>query len=93
MHESRTNEVNQFQLIPTGGSLEAEIIGLDLSRPLDDEIAGLVRRALLDHCVLYFRNQQITERRQVRFSSYFGSPVEHVRDQPDRPIMLAGDDR
>jgi taurine dioxygenase len=86
MNESRTNEVNPVQVIPTGGSLGAEITGLDLSHPLDDETAGLVRRALLDHCVIYFRDQQITEPQQVRFTSYFGSPVEHIRDQPDRPV-------
>jgi taurine dioxygenase len=35
---------------------------------------------------LFFRNQHISEADQVRFTSYFGRPVEHVREQPDRPI-------
>ena len=55
MNESRTNEVNQVQVVPAGGSLGAEIAGLDLSQPLDDEMAGLVRRALPDgDCLLFF---------------------------------------
>ena len=45
-----------------------------------------LRRALLDHCVLVFRDQAISEEDQVRFTGYFGRPVEHVRRQPDRPV-------
>jgi len=80
------NNVVRLQIVPTGGALGAEIRGLDLSRALSQETAQDLHRALLDHCVLFFRNQYISEADQVRFTSYFGQPVEHVREQPDRPI-------
>lgn len=80
------NSVAQLQVIPTGGVLGAEIQGLDLAHPLGHKTIQRLQQALLDHCVLFFRRQQISESDQVRFTSYFGRPVEHVREQPDRPV-------
>ena len=77
---------NEVQIIPTGGALGAEVWGLDLRYPLSAEIVSDLRAAFLDRCVLLFRDQQISEEDQVRFSRYFGHPVPHVREQPDRPI-------
>lgn len=34
----------------------------------------------------FFRNQSIIEQRQVDFTRHFGIPVEHVREQRDRPV-------
>ena len=77
---------DRVEVIPSGGALGAEIRGLDLRLPLDAGTVGQLRRALLDHCVLVFRGQPISEADQVRFTGYFGRPVEHVRRQPDRPV-------
>ena len=73
-------------MIPSGGALGAEIRGLNLRQALDAATVAEIRRALLDHCVLVFRDQAIGEEDQVRFTGYFGRPVEHVRRQPDRPV-------
>ena len=81
-----SNPVERLQVIASGGALGAQIKGLDLSRPLSDELIAAVRRTLLDHCVLVFRDQEISEENQVRFTNYFGRAVEHVREQLDRPI-------
>ena len=78
--------MNPFQVKPTGGALGAEIRGLDLSRELDSDTVSTLRAAFLEHCVLYYRDQQISQRDLVRFTRYFGDPVPHVRPQPDRPI-------
>ena len=75
-----------MQLIPTGGALGAEIRRLDLTQPLSVEIVTRIRKALLEHCVVFFRSQRISEEDQVRFTGYFGTPVEHVRKQPERPV-------
>src|SRR5437762_1558793 len=74
------------EVIPTSAILGAEVRGLDLSQPLSDSEIAQVHRALLDHCVVFFRNQRISEEQQVRFTSYFGRPEVHVRAQPDRPV-------
>ena len=71
-------------VIPTGGALSAEIKDLDLSQPLSGDAIRTVQQALLDHCVVFFRNQTLTEENQIRFTNYFGQTVEHVRKQPDR---------
>jgi taurine dioxygenase len=83
---SALHPADQLRVLPTGGALGAEIQGLDLTHPLDRETVQYLQQALLDHCVLFFRRQQLSESDQVRFTSHFGRPIEHVREQPDRPI-------
>ena len=39
---------------PISGALGAEISGVDLSRPLDDATFTEIRKAFLDHCVIFF---------------------------------------
>jgi taurine dioxygenase len=73
-------------VVPSGGALGAEVSGLHLHRPLPQDVVDQLRTALLEYCVLVFRGQAISEEEQVRFTSYFGRPVEHVRDQPNRPV-------
>lgn len=75
-----------MEILPADAPLGAEIRGLDLSRPLDDDTVGRVRQALLDYCVLVFRGQRISDEDQVRFTRHFGTPVEHVRKQRDRRV-------
>ncbi len=78
--------MNPLQIITTGGALGAEIRGLDLRRGLDADTVRTLRAAFLEHCVLYYRDQQISQQDLVRFTRHFGKPVAHVRPQPDRPI-------
>jgi taurine dioxygenase len=60
---------------PLTAAIGAEITGVDLREPLDDEQLGTVRRALLDHLVIFLRDQDIGLADQVRFSEYFGSII------------------
>ena len=83
---SKPNAVEEMTVIPTGAALGAEVRGLDLSNPLPRETAAAVRRALLDHCVIFFREQDLGDEDQVRFTNYFGKAEVHVRDMPDRPV-------
>jgi len=62
---------------PVAGALGAEISGVDLSRPLDAETVATIRRALLDHLVIFFRDQQFEPGSYMRFASYFGTPAEY----------------
>ena len=71
-------------IIPSGGALGAEIQGLDLSKPPTPDTIQSIHQALLDHCVVYFRDQDLSEEDQVRFTNYFGRAVEHVRKQRER---------
>lgn len=72
--------------------LGAEIVGLDLSRPLDDATFGEVRKAFLDsEGVLILRDQRITPEQHIAFSRRFGPLMIHVLRQfllPGHPEIL-----
>jgi taurine dioxygenase len=69
----------------------AEVIGLDLSRPLSDADFARLHRAHLDHHVLVFREMAITPQQQVDFSRRFGPLQRHVLSNfalPGHPEVL-----
>jgi taurine dioxygenase len=72
---------SQFEIVPFDAPLGAEIVGLELNRPLDDAVFSRIHRAHLDHHVLVFRDQRITPSQQVAFSRRFGPLQIHVLRQ------------
>src|SRR5690242_2776619 len=60
------------QVIPTGAALGAEIRGVDLARPMDDDTFAAIERAFDEHGVIFFRDQHITPPQQVAFTRRFG---------------------
>jgi taurine dioxygenase len=76
---------------PLSYGLGAEIRGVDLSRPLDADTVGAIRRAWLDHGVLLFRDQDISPEDHIRFSRHFGPvedyPLVHYR-HPEHPEIF-----
>jgi taurine dioxygenase len=70
-----------FTVRPFSAAVGAEIIGLDLSRPLNDGDFARVHRAHLDHNVVVFRDQRITPQQQIDFSRRFGVLQIHVLKQ------------
>ena len=60
---------------PASGALGAEISGLDLSQPLDDDLFAGIRQAFHDHLVLCFRDQRLGPAEHLAFTRRFG-PVE-----------------
>lgn len=75
-----------FEVRPLAGNVGAEIIGLDLTRPLGDADFARVHRAHLDYHVVIFRDQRITPAQQIEFSRRFGVLQIHVLKQ----FLLAG---
>ncbi|MEB8055599.1 MULTISPECIES: TauD/TfdA dioxygenase family protein [Pseudomonas] len=70
-----------FEVHPFAGAVGAEVIGLDLSRPLNAQDFARIHRAHLDHHVLVFRDQCITPEQQIAFSRRFGELQIHVLKQ------------
>jgi taurine dioxygenase len=68
---------NAIRVDPIAGALGAEIAGVDLSRPLSAETVSELRRALLDHLVLFFRDQQLTPGQLLEVARRFGTPIEY----------------
>ena len=58
-------------VFPTGVSLAAEIRGVDL-RTIDDAAFAAIHRAWLDHLVLLFRGQSLSDDDLIAFSRRFG---------------------
>jgi taurine dioxygenase len=63
---------------PLSSSVGAEIGGVDISEDLDDEVIAEIRRAWLDHLVIFFRDQDITDiERHKAFTRRFGELFIH----------------
>ncbi|MBA2964369.1 MULTISPECIES: TauD/TfdA dioxygenase family protein [Ramlibacter] len=75
---SATATLQRLEIRPLSNALGAEVLGLDLTRPLPDEDFRRIHRAHLDHHVLVFRDQRITPAQQIAFSRRFGPLQIHV---------------
>jgi taurine dioxygenase len=64
-----------------GKHLGAEISGVDLSKPLDDDTFAQVAKAFFDNEVVFFRNQKIPPDQHVAFTRRFGTLEHHVRKE------------
>lgn len=80
----------QISVRPLGGALGAEIDGLDLAKPLSAEQVAEVRQALLDHLVIFFRDQTLTPEQHKAFAANFGTfhTHEYVDGLPDHPEIM-----
>ena len=64
-----------------GRHLGAEISGVDLSSPLDDDTFAQVANAFFDNEVVFFRKQRLAPDQQIAFTRRFGTLEEHVRKE------------
>ncbi|MEC8204421.1 MAG: TauD/TfdA family dioxygenase, partial [Pseudomonadota bacterium] len=79
---------------PVAGGIGAEIFGPDLSEDLSEEMVAAVRSALLKHCVIFFRDQKISDDDLARFGRQFGelAPLPPHRQFPGKfPELLVVD--
>ncbi|MDA0662442.1 MAG: TauD/TfdA family dioxygenase [Proteobacteria bacterium] len=81
---------NHLDIQPISGAMGAEVSGVDLAQPLDDQTFGEIYQALLDHCAIFFRDQDITPAQQVAFARRFGDIHlhPHIRGLPDQPEVF-----
>jgi taurine dioxygenase len=64
---------------PLSNACGAEIIGVDLAKPISPEVAAEINRAWLDHCVLVVRGQELAEIDHVNFAEAFGPVGYNLR--------------
>ena len=67
----------KIEVRPIAGAVGAEISGVDLSKELDDDTVAAIRRAWLDHNVVFFRDQDLPPARFLTFARRFGKVVEY----------------
>ena len=79
---------------PATPVIGANVRGIDLSQPLDAATVRILRKALNDHLVLFFREQkQLSVDEHVRFANYFGEidlPLFRTKSS-ERPEVLVLD--
>src|SRR5215510_9210211 len=66
-----------FEVRPIAGSLGAELHGIDLAGNLTEATVGGIRQALLDHLVIFFRDQDLPSDRFLALARRFGAPIEY----------------
>jgi taurine dioxygenase len=76
---------------PLSPALGAEIVGIDLSKEIDDLTFAQICDAWHEHLVILLRDQELSEEDEVRFAEKFGPPAvihtkQFVRNHP--AVML-----
>ena len=79
-----------IQVSPQTSGFGAEVSGLDLSRPLPDEVLAEVRQAWTEHSVVYFPDQPLVHEQLETFTSQIGEfgfdPF--IEAMPEHPHIL-----
>ena len=65
-----------MEITPTGQACGARVAGIDLSQPLDRGTISSIRSAWLEHHVLAFPEQKLSDDDLVRVTNYFGNVGE-----------------
>lgn len=73
-----------FEIESIGVTIGAELHGLDLTRPLDPDTFAQLEAALIEHKVVYARDQHLTPEQHVALGRRFGELEVH-------PFHLTGD--
>ena len=74
-----------FEVRPLCPALGAEIIGLDISQPLDKATSQELANTWRDYLLLLFRKPDMTQQEQIRFAKCFGTIGERPKPADSRP--------
>ena len=79
-----------MEVHPVAGALGAEILGVDLAKPLDDAAIAEIRRVWLERLVIFFRDQDLTPAQFLAFACRFGEPIEYpfVKGLDEHPHII-----
>jgi alpha-ketoglutarate-dependent sulfate ester dioxygenase len=95
-HTGLMTVATELDIRPLSPIIGAEIYGVDLARPLGVPVVAEIRRALNDHHVIFFRDQDLTPAQQADFARQFGTVTEGHPVIPaieENPEVLAIDSR
>jgi taurine dioxygenase len=87
------------EVTPIARSLGAIVTGIDLRERLSDDDFAVIYGALMQHLVLFFRDQDLDDDQHLAFATRFGAPnvypttraqgldrpIEFIEDTPDSP--------
>jgi taurine dioxygenase len=72
MNVLRNTEYRHIGTHKIAGALGSEVSGVNLVDELADEVMAEIRAALLEHLVIFFRNQDLAPERQLAFARRWG---------------------
>jgi taurine dioxygenase len=89
MGNAARSDFRHIRVHPISGALGAEIEGVDAARPLAPEIVAELRQALLDHLVIFLRDQKLDPHALLAFARRFGEPMEYpqLKGLPECPLV------
>ncbi|TRT82372.1 TauD/TfdA dioxygenase family protein [Microcystis aeruginosa] len=91
-----TSETIPFKICPLAGRIGAEIMGVDLSQDLSQQVVQAIRQTLVKYKVIFFRDQNLDSSGQVAFARRFGqltSAHPTMRSLDNHPEVLELDCR
>jgi len=68
---------SRIEVCPIAGACGAEIDGVSIGGELDDATIAEIRQALLDHCVIFFHDQEFDAEQHKAFARRFGDIFVH----------------
>lgn len=81
----------ELTISPVQGRFVAEVAGVDLSQILDEQTFARIHDAFLEHSILVFRGQDLSNEQHIAFSRRFGELEIHTAKHwllPDFPEIL-----
>ncbi|MEQ8195472.1 MAG: TauD/TfdA family dioxygenase [Rhodospirillales bacterium] len=85
------NSVDRIDVVPTGAALGAEIRGVDFAQPVPDDVKKALYDLWLEHLVLLFRGQSLSQSDVSNASHVFGptqdaAAKQYFRDTGQKPL-------
>jgi alpha-ketoglutarate-dependent taurine dioxygenase len=74
-----TQTKTRFEIVPLTQHIGAELRGIDLRTKPDEETVRAIYQAWLDHLVIIFPDQDLSQEDFIRVTGYFGEPGELSR--------------
>lgn len=65
-----------LRVIPSGKALGAEVTGVDLSKPITEDVAAFITQAWHDNLVLLFRHQELEDEDLLKIAAALGGSQE-----------------
>jgi taurine dioxygenase len=81
---------SRLEIRPLASALGAEIFGVDLAGRLVYGTIEELRAALLEHVVIFFRDQELAPPQLLALAERFGEPAEYplIKGLPECPLVL-----
>ena len=83
-------DTGTLDIRPMTPAIGAEILGIELSASDIAEHVPAIRAALLEHGVIFFRDQNLTQEQHIAFARHFGDLEVHPatpKDQPNPEVL------